>query len=282
MSKFVPNSNSVLKDLSRNIDLEKEHPFFESVRDAELFFAAGVEPYLHLMQKKISFADFGGGQGLLASAICNLLEDRDHLVSPIVVDANQVFLNSAKMKGLRTVLENIEDVRLPLQDIILMRLVNHYNSRNKQMEILKNVYDNLRPEGMFVMQLETGGIHSCKLRNEVSELLGNYCPNTSNYWVSKDEVLCMLEKIGLAPLPSAREEPVFYIDVATLLRNAWDRSLGGGQDSEQQSQFNRQAADIIIDHISSDNGEDSGVFEKDGLFYVRSIYPIITTVRMSK
>lgn len=275
---FLPKSETVARDIKCGIDLEVEHPFFNSVAEAENFYLKGVSSLLPKFGPTIRFSDFGGGQGLLAHTIRDKLLKHSQTVKAQVVDANPSFLKDAESKNLNVKLENIEVVKLPRQDLITMRLVNHYNCLEVQKQIFKNIYASLQGGGAFVMQMETGNYQACKLRTEIAGVLETYFPETSNCWITLKLAIELLERIGFQSISVTNEEQTFDINISTLLDNAWKRNLSCTRSEVEFKRFLEDSGSLIIESLTSDL-EGDAVIEKEGVFYIRSCYPIISAVR---
>ncbi|MDP5134754.1 methyltransferase domain-containing protein [Rheinheimera baltica] len=271
---FKPRSAGVLKDIDSGIDLENDHPFFNSHKEADLFVESGIVPYLNALPQSVRYLDFGGGQGLLASKVQKRLGELGFQCEVAVVDGNCNFIAQARNKGISGVLANLEEYQGHDVDLVTMRMVNHYNDALTQAVIAKNVYESLKTNGLLVIQFESGSVMACEMRNAIADLLARFFPAVSYYWPPIQVLHQQMQGLGFQLCGNIDSEPSYSQDITTLLRNAWQRHAADNCDPERQQAFFTQAADLILTRFSSTEAKSQGLYESQGRFYMETCYPI--------
>ncbi|WP_387489338.1 methyltransferase domain-containing protein [Photorhabdus sp. RM96S] len=271
---FKPLSAGVLKDIDSGIDLESDHPFFNSHEEADLFVKSGIVPYLDALPQSVNYLDLGGGQGLLASKVQKRLGELGFQCAAAVVDGNGNFIDQARNKGISGVLANLEEYQGHDVDLITMRMVNHYNDASTQAVIAKNAYDSLKKNGLLVIQFESGSVMACEVRNSIADLLARFFPAVSYYWPPIQVLHQQMQELGFQLCGNMVSEPSYSQDITTLLRNAWQRHAADNSDPARQQAFFTQAADLVLTHFSSTEAASQGLYESQGRFYMETCYPI--------
>lgn len=271
---FKPLSAGVLKDIDSGIDLENEHPFFNSHEEADLFVENGIVPHVDALTQSVKFFDLGGGQGLLASKVKKRLNELGFQCSAAVVDGNSKFIEQAGKKGINGILANLEEFQGHEVDLLTMRMVNHYNDAPKQALIARNAYQSLKKGGLFVIQFESGSAEACEVRNRIANLLTQFFPSISYYWPPIETFLLQMQGVGFQLRGNIACEPSYSQDITTLLRNAWQRHAVDNRGTANQQAFFTQAADLVLDFFSSGDVTSQDLYESQGRFYMKTCYPI--------
>ncbi len=185
-------------DTAASVDISKVFgSYFSKDENAEAFIETGIKPILNNLPRKITFADFGGGQGHLAFSVQKFLEENGHLAQAIVVDSNSSFLKEAKKRNLLTKLCNLPDCKLKDLDFIIMRAVLHYNNEKEQQKIMEACFRALKPGGYLVHQNSSGNRENCMLRSAIVNIPELGRAGAGNYhWVSIDEYKKLVKKSG--------------------------------------------------------------------------------------
>ncbi|KPC51995.1 Uncharacterized protein AC509_3491 [Pseudomonas amygdali pv. morsprunorum] len=270
MAFAIPGTSD---DIAGRVDLETCHPFFGSVLDADQFVQAAVLPNLPAERERLRVIDFGGGQGLLLDRCINALARRGIECDALVVDANPGFVARALTRGVDAVVGEIAGYSGKPADIVLMRLVLHYNSAPVQQAMLANARRHLAADGVFALQYETGDTMACSLRNRIAGLCADATGSEARFWVEPDRLVSWLHEAGFTGV-SVVNEPGYESDVVALLRNAWQRqsdTLSAAGLSE--ASFYRACTDIVFD--SREGPDSGGVHSKDGRLALRTRYPLL-------
>lgn len=272
-----------LRDWNEAVDLERDVPFFASARDAEMFLRLALSTILTMLPLKVNYADFGGGQGLVASLMVDLLRSRGHEVDAVVVDANPNYLERAAARGLRVRERDLTSTGLRGLNLVSMRLVNHYNPLSVQTEILAEAQRALEPEGYFVAQIETGSAAGCGLRTEIANMPELAAARTKGCrWVALEDFECMLALAGfvevrLVGFSLSSGEP---LDV--VLSDAWHRYHGNPGDS-QTVERRRRFLDAALNRVTAwhdAHGDDRlGVFRRGEYLEVRRQHAVVVARR---
>ncbi len=195
-------------DTAASVDISRVFgSYFSNDKNAEAFIEIGIIPILKNLPKKIKFADFGGGDGHLASHTQRFLKKNGHTTKAIVADSNSSFLKEAKKRNLLTKLCNLPDCKLKDFDLIIMRAVLHYNNQNEQKKIMEACFRALKPGGYLVHQNSSGNKENCMLRSTIVNISELGRAGDGNYhWVSIEEYKKLVKKsrfgktnLGFAP-----------------------------------------------------------------------------------
>ncbi len=192
---FGTNADKIAK-----VDMSKIYGgYFADPINLEKFIELGIKPIIKFFPENISYVDFGGGQGHLASAVKKYLESDGYKVNAIVADANEDYLSKAKEKGLETKLANLEDNNFSNLDLVTMRAVLHYNNPSTQKIILKNIFNSLKKGGYLVNQTASGSKENCELRSSLVNIPELGRAGTGNYhWISEEEYSSLVNEIGFS------------------------------------------------------------------------------------
>lgn len=188
-------------DVRAGVDIEQvQGGYFSARKNVEAFLEFGLSPVEKDLPEDVNYADLGGGSGVLAATVTDYLQAKGHKVRPVVVDANPMFLEKAKERGLRTLLCDLETCDLDGLNLVTMRAVNHYNTVDKQRVILGNVYRSLGEDGYLVSQISSGSAANCDLRSNLSNLesLGRSVGGDQYHWLPLQEFIRLLENSGFS------------------------------------------------------------------------------------
>lgn len=188
-------------DIRSGVDISKvQKGYFSCPENIGAFLDLGIRKIEQELPEAVRYADFGGGQGFLTKHVTSYLESQGHKVHPIVVDANESFLDKAEKEGLRTFFGDLEFCELLDLDLVTMRAVNHYNAPEKQLHILDNVCRALGVGGYLVSQISSASEKNCSLRSELSNLesLGRTLDGQVFHWATVEEYLGLLKKAGFS------------------------------------------------------------------------------------
>lgn len=277
-------------DMAANVDISKVYGgYFANPENARLFCKIGLGNALSQLPRKITYLDFGGGQGLLAEPIKRYLEENGHTVRAVVADGNQAFLEKAATIGLETMLCNLEDARMRDTDLITMRAVLHYNPPDKQRQILKAAYEALKDGGYLVHQVSSGSDANSQLRSAIVNIpeLGRAGAG-SYHWTSIDETVELHKQAGF----STTEVAGFAPSNSWGPEEQWDRfntkrleeahvknDIGTiSQIEAEKTNYLAKASRVIEDFIRRFGEQETGV-EKlaNGSYLIHYQYPIIVS-----
>ncbi|NQV22483.1 MAG: class I SAM-dependent methyltransferase [Rhodospirillales bacterium] len=276
-------------DVRAGVDIEQvQGGYFSARKNVEAFLELGLGPVEKDLPEDVNYADLGGGSGVLAISVTDYLEAKGHKVRPVVVDGNPMFLEKAKERGLRTQLCDLETCDLEGLNLVTMRAVNHYNTVDKQQEILDNVYRSLGENGYLVSQISSGSAANCELRSNLSNLesLGRAIGNDQYHWLPRQEFIRLLENsgfsknsfVGCAPSncygPGEQWERFNKKRTQEAAAQRNEQELGRIQ--EQKKLFLQDAEDLIRACYEKCGKEISGVhFTTFGDGQIKYEYPII-------
>ena len=198
--------------------------YFSSPEVARPFVDTGIQIIEKELPRHVRYADFGGGHGFLTRTVARYLESCGHTVEAFVIDSNEKSLAAAEQTGLSIQHCNLESCHFPDADLITMRAVNHYNQKERQIEILKRAWESLRNGGFLLSQISTGSTENCVLRSEVLNLesLGKADGGERYQWVPTEEYLEMLATVGFKESSVVGHAP----DWQFSLEEMWDRFNG--------------------------------------------------------
>jgi hypothetical protein len=287
---FKPSSAGTARDLREHTDLAGEVPFFGSEAEAQRFVWIGLEGVRSSLPPLVNYADFGGGQGTLATVVRDYLEAAGHRVTATVVDGNHIFLEQARQAGLSTMLANIEQCNITGLDLATMRLVNHYNNEQQQKAMLEAVYGSLKKGAPFISHIETGHPIICELHKSIAELLSLTDDSDIGYfWPTLDQYVDWLKAVGFESIQVAGNSPDIETSVEQALSAAWRRfngyrveqavARGAASETEallaQKKRFFAQAKALIHEAINRLDDADGIVKDQLLRMRVRMSYPIV-------
>ena len=271
-----PSAAGTRRDIREQTDLARTVPFFGSIDAARRFAETGVGPIVSELPRRVIYADFGGGQGVLASAVRQFINSNRRECQATVLDANPNYLMQTAASGISAVCGNIEQSSLRNVDLATMRLVLHYNSRRQQAAVLGGIARSLVTDGAFVSQIETGDPMICALHTQISNLLSRE-DAAGYYWATLEEYCELLRDQGFCDIVVVCREDVTEIDVDAALADAWQRFNGAAlRNALLASQFEAAEAmsrerDMFL-HAANEIIEDAS----PQLRSFRLHYPIVT------
>ncbi len=200
LKKFRASAIGSRADIKAGVDISKVHGgYFSSPKNTKSLLRIGVAAIEKNVPKIVKYADFGGGQGLLARPVVDFLKTKGHTVRAVVADSNENYLAEAKKKGLAVALCNLESCPISDLDLLTMRAVIHYNTPPKQRKIIRNVFSSLKVGGYFVHQVSSGSVANCTLRAAIVNLPELGRGGAGKYhWTSVDEALQLHENAGFS------------------------------------------------------------------------------------
>lgn len=287
---FIPSAVGSQADVSAGVNIEQVFGgYFGSQTNAEAFCKIGISPIEHNLPPDALYADFGGGQGMLAQSVRAYLEEKGHRTQTTVVDGNQGYLESAHQRGLQTLLCNLETFALGLQDLITMRAVLHYNKPQEQTTILRNIYNTLHTGGYFVHQVSSGSEENSRLRSSIVNLSSLGRAGHGDYhWTSVDETIALHRKAGFSETALGGYAP----PCSWSPEEQWERFNGKsfteailGDDGValealrlRKTRYLSEARKVIEKYLREFGSEKTGIEKKtDGTFTLHYQYPIITS-----
>ena len=214
-----------MRDLRERTNLAQAISFFGSHHEARRFADVCLARTLGDLPGETRCVDFGGGQGIVAQAMHDALLAAGRQPHVMVVDSNANYLADARARGLSVQLANIEACELADVDLATMRLVNHYCGYEQQGSMLANIHKALRPNGMFVSQIETGAAEICRLQGKISNALSNESCS-GYYWPTLTEYIALTEAVGFVETCVIGESPPIEATINEALATAWKRFHG--------------------------------------------------------
>lgn len=219
---FIPSSIGSRADLKADVNIAKVHGgYFSNIEVAQSFVNLGIQSIEKELPKDIKMADYGCGQGFLTKIVAAWLKSQGHNIDAFVIDANPKFLQTAQKEGLQTYQCNLENCDFKNADLLIMRAVNHYNSPEKQLEILKSAFKSLKTGGFLISQISSGSRENCELRSVIVNLksLGRAAEGENYHWTSVEEYSDFLKETGFKNISVAGYAP----DCHWSPEEQWDR-----------------------------------------------------------
>lgn len=269
MNKFIPKSAGTLSDITAGVEISKVHGgYFSSEKNINAFIDKGIKPIINKLPKKLLYIDFGGGEGLLAKKITEYLKKKDFEVETIVIDGNWKYLEKAKDLGLKTILANVEDISTKKADLITIRSVLHYNSLNRQEEILKNIYKHLKSNGFLVTQISSGSKENCELRTDIVNLksLGRTKTGDEYKWINEEEFLKLTNKVGFKSNLAGYAPPCSWSP-----EEQWNRFNSNDKNKEN---YLKESEEIIKKYLKMFSAKILGIRVEDKNYIINYQYPI--------
>ena len=153
--------------------------------------------FLNLLLRQINrdnicIADYGGGNGILSKILIDMCKKKGFKkfnVENIDFDKSKF----VEIPHLVNIEEDILDYNVPNRyDFAISRFVLHYVPKGKQLTFLKNIYDNLKTGGFFLLihyiAGDTEGVVHDFIRRELLIKRGPF--------LSKENVLAMIKEAG--------------------------------------------------------------------------------------
>ncbi len=287
--RFIPSAVGTQSDLKADVNIAKVFGgYFSSLEAAQCFIDFGIKTIEKELPADLRYADYGGGQGFLTKIVAEWLRLQGHNVDAFVVDGNAKFLQIAKKAGLKTVERNLENCDFKEADLITMRAVNHYNSLDKQIEILKNTAKALKENGFLISQISSGSEENCRLRSNIVNLksLGRAGEDKSYHWTTIEEYSDFLKKVGFVSVEVLGYAP----DCSWSPEEQWDRfheketkeaedeNYGDKMEeiNKRKNIFLKEAYVLIKNYVDMFGEEVLGVdFDESGKANIKYKYPII-------
>lgn len=285
----IPSSAGTQSDLRSDVNIAKVFGgYFSNSEVAKSFVDAGIKDIEKELPKDIKMADYGGGQGFLTKIVADWLKSQGHNVEAFVIDGNSKFLQVAQKEGLQIYQCNLEKCDFKNADLLTMRAVNHYNSLEKQLEILKSALKALREKGYLISQISSGSEENCRLRSEICNLksLGRAVEGGNYHWTSIEEYEKLLEEAGFKNNIVVGQAP----DCTWTPEEQWDRfnekemrSMVEANNTEKITEINnkreifiKEAYKIVEQYINKVGKDVVDVsFDENNRAVIRYKYPII-------
>jgi hypothetical protein len=285
---FRPSAAGTVRDLREGTDLLTENPFFASEASAAHFIASSVDVIRDDLAPDIRYADFGGGQGSLTRSVRDHLLAKGFSVNATVVDSNKRYLQQAAEQGLEAVLANLESCDIPAQQLITMRLVNHYNNVDGQCAILRNAKRALAEHGFLISQIETTTEICCDLWNRVAAMADINFGDSRCHWVSERAYLAMLRDAGFKDISAPSATASFDTPVDLLLNVGWRRSNGVAlrdavavdstaeilAEQSRRRRFMREAHALLYSFLLENGNDAAGLRIEGSRILLKTHYPI--------
>ncbi len=289
LEKPIPSSVGTQSDLKADVDIAKVFGgYFSNYEVAQSFVETGVKDIEKDLPENVKLADYGGGQGFLTKNVADWLKSQGHNVDAYVIDGNPKFLQIAQKEGLKGYQCNLENCDFKDADLLIMRAVNHYNSPEQQLEILKSALKSLKEEGFLISQISSGSKENCRLRSEIVNLksLGRATEGGNYYWTSIDEYKELLKDAGFENSTVVGQAP----DCTWTPEEQWERfNEKGMKDSMEKNDtkkiteinkkrevFIKEAYEIIKRYINKFGKDVIDVsFNENNQAVIRYKYPII-------
>jgi hypothetical protein len=289
IEKPTPSSVGTQSDLKADVNIAKVFGgYFSNCEVAQSFVDAGIKDIDQDLPKDVKLADYGGGQGFLTKTVADWLKSQGHNVDAYVIDGNPKFLQVAQQEGLRSYQCNLENCDFKDADLLLMRAVNHYNSPEKQLEILKSAFKSLNEKGFLISQISSGSEENCRLRSEIANLpsLGRAMDGGNYHWTSIDEYEKLLEEagfedstiVGLAPDCTWTPEEQWDRFNEKELKDVVEKNDTGkiAEINRKREVFIKEAYGIIKQYIEKFGRDVIDVsFNENDQAVIRYKYPII-------
>jgi hypothetical protein len=217
--------------------------WFSNPAVMQKFFDIGVAPQLDALPPFIRYTDVGGGMGNLGVAVTVALREKGFDVRTTVVDGNRANIPFIRERGLEAQFGNIVSCHLPPSDLMTLRSVLHYNSRQDQFRLLCNIHSALLPGGTLVINQPTGTAAHCAMRGEVMThrlLLTIGCRYS---WPSCEELLALLDRAGFDTVFAGEIQPTYGWSAA----DQWERFNGHLECSTSDSGELEQRKQAFLD-----------------------------------
>lgn len=272
-------------DIKSGVDISKVHRgYFGNIQNVQKFYEIGILPIIDLFSKNLKYVDFGGGKGFLTNHIKIRLIQYGLNPHSIVFDANENFLNESKNLGLETKFGNLHDkILIENVELATMRAVLHYNGKETQKQILKNIYQTLNNKGILINQASSGTKINGLLRSNIvnTKELGR---NPGNYsWLSIEEIMDLTFDVGFKDVKLAGYAP----SCSWSPEEQWDRfhskrtleatsKVQLDKINEEKKEFLDKAYSLIEEFNSNYGTKETGViFDEKGIGHIHYQYPII-------
>ena len=215
-------------DYIADVDLDTaNNGYYALPGPTDSFVKIGIATILHKLKEKecINYYDLGGGHGLLTNVVTTFLKSNINTlkVNTTFIDGNPSCATIAKKYGFNCITANLESIHI-CQDanLVTMRGVNHYNSYETQLSILKNTYNLLKRDGVFVSSICSGNKKDCELQSAIAnlpELTRAFCMNQIHA-TCVQEYMDMLRKINFKNIQLAGYSQPSIWKLITL----WERT----------------------------------------------------------
>lgn len=273
-----------LRDLQAGTDLAAEYPYFAAAEESERFISLTLrESRGRLPDDKVRYVDFGGGQGHLALAVKAYLEQTGRQVEAVVADGNTRYLMEALRAGLDVLPCNLEACHLTDFHLLSMRLVNHYNTRPAQLEILRRAHAGLCRNGMLLVQIETGPTENCRLRTDIANLLAQRRGELPGYyWATGDDFEQLLRSAGFEVDSRADAAWQFQTQVSRLLESSWLRFNNESDPistANAREAFFSTAVKLLERRLARHGSEELGVTVTDSNYVMHSAHTVFVATR---
>lgn len=292
--KFIPSAVGTQSDLKADVNMAKVFGgYFSSLEVAQYFIEIGIKTIQKELPTDLRYADYGGGQGFLTKIIAEWLKTQGHNVDAFVVDGNAKFLQIAEKDGLKTIECNLESCDFREADLVTMRAVNHYNSPDKQIEILKNAAKSLKENGFLISQISSGSEKNCRLRSNIVNLksLGRAGEDEKYYWTTIEEYneflktadFVHIEVLGYAPDCSWSPEEQWdrFHEKETKEAEADNNVDKIEKINKRKKLFLKEAYLLIKNYVDMFGEEILGInFDESGKANIKYKYPIIKSQKL--
>lgn len=216
-------------DLAARTSLAALAPFFGSDGAARRFVELAVLPYLIRPQPggpPVSCVDVGGGEGIVAAALADMLAERNIASSIVVVDQNPDYVSTAARRGLSVVRGDASVLPASSADVAVLRFVNHYSDAQSQMRLAQDLARAVRRGGLLAAQIQTATDEICRLFGEIAALLSGDAAGEGRYWPTLPHFMDWFRAAGFEDVAVIGSEVEDRIDKTTMLQEAWNRVRG--------------------------------------------------------
>lgn len=198
MGPFQASAIGSRADMAAGVEISKVHGgYFSNPENTRQFCEIGLVPIQAHLPSSLLYIDAGGGEGFLCQSVLEYLQRVGYVVGAIVADGNQQYLDRAQARKLKTVLCNLEDGPFTGVDLITMRAVLHYNTPERQVAILRSMYQALKEGGYLVHQVSSGSDVNSKLRSAIVNIPELGRAGAGNYhWTSLNETIDLHTRAG--------------------------------------------------------------------------------------
>ena len=193
-------------DLGKKFGLIKSPDFYTSYHKYNSYF-------LEMLFNKIGIndiiiADYGGGNAILAKEVvkfCNKKEINNFSVENIDVDYNKF----VEFTHLVNIEKDITTYKArDRYDYALSRFVLHYLDKEKQLQFLKNVYDNLKKGGHFLLIHYLAG----DVARKVCSLIESRTLIKRGPFSTEEEVIKMCKEVGFEVVKTRKVDNILHIN----------------------------------------------------------------------
>jgi len=148
--------------------------------------------------EEVEIADFGGGNGAVIEHLKENSEFSDR-IKVTCIDSNQDLLDDNTTANTKILSDLTEYGGEDLFDIVIMRYVLQFDSKNEQLKILKNIHKALRNDGTFLnwnVSVENEDHKKKFLTLLSSDEINPKLNRPNSYWDTMEDILALKVEAG--------------------------------------------------------------------------------------